>query len=137
MLVNKLRLPLSLLGVFVLIALFFLPLFQGKVLFQSDTQGWKGMVQEIKTFKEKTGEHSYWTGNLFSGMPTINVTSGSYSNWVSFVEKTYSWLPALAGFGRRYCLYVFLLLSHYHGSGTYYQNACNCLSRFCSRRSVA
>lgn len=91
---KKLRLPLSLLGVLLMLMLFFLPLFQGKVLFQSDTQGWKGMVQEIKTFKEKTGEHSYWTGNLFSGMPTINIDSGSHSNLLSYAEKLLGWLPS-------------------------------------------
>lgn len=91
--VHKFRLPLSLLGVFLLLVVFFLPLFQGKVLFQSDTQGWKGMVQEIKIFKEKTGEHSYWTGNLFSGMPTINIDSGSHSNLFSYVAKAFSWIP--------------------------------------------
>lgn len=90
---KKIRLPLSLIGVFLLLVLFFLPLFQGKVLFQSDTQGWKGMAQEVKTFKQKTGEHSYWTGSLFSGMPTVNITSGSYSNLFSYVEKALNWLP--------------------------------------------
>lgn len=93
MLLKKFRLPLSLLGVFVLLVIFFFPLFEGKVLFQSDTQGWKGMVQEIKTFKQNTGEHSYWTGNLFSGMPTINIDSGSSSNVFLLVEKLFNWLP--------------------------------------------
>ncbi|MBS9768431.1 MAG: YfhO family protein [Flavobacteriaceae bacterium] len=93
MLLKKIRLPLSLLGVLCLLSVFFLPLFQGQELFQSDTQGWRGMVQEIRNFKENTGEHSYWTGNLFSGMPTINIDSGSNSNLFSFVEDLFSWLP--------------------------------------------
>lgn len=91
---KKFRLPLSLLGVFVLLLFFFLPLLQGKVLLQSDTQGWKGMFQEIKTFKEKTGEHSYWTGSMFSGMPTINIDSGSHSNLFSYAEKAFGWIPS-------------------------------------------
>lgn len=94
MLLHKLRLPLSLLGVFLLLVVFFLPLFQGKMLFQSDTQGWKGMVQEMQTFKDKTGEHSYWTGSLFSGMPTINIDSGSHSNLFSYAEKAFNFIPA-------------------------------------------
>ncbi|WP_165806838.1 YfhO family protein [Balneicella halophila] len=92
--IKKFRLPLSLLGVFLLLVIFFLPLFQGKVLFQSDTQGWKGMVQEIQSFKDKTGEHSYWTGNLFSGMPTINIDSGSNSNLFLYAEKLFNMIPS-------------------------------------------
>ncbi len=87
------KLPLSLLGVLLLLVVFFFPLFQGKMLFQSDTQGWKGMVQELKTFKKQTGEHSYWTGNLFSGMPTVNIDSNSRSNLFSYVEKALNFLP--------------------------------------------
>ena len=60
--------------------LYFAPeIFEGKILFQHDTQQGIAIGQEAKAFKEATGETSRWTNTTFSGMPTFQI-SPSYSN---------------------------------------------------------
>ena len=50
---------------------FFYPVFFGdKSLRQSDIQQYRGSVEEIRNYKQKTGEEALWNPNLFSGMPT-------------------------------------------------------------------
>jgi hypothetical protein len=77
--------------VFILFALIYCsPQLDGKVLQPSDTLGWKGMYQEIKVFTEKTGESTFWTGSMFSGMPTYQITGGKINSaaYLSLIEKT-------------------------------------------------
>lgn len=78
---------------------YFLPdLAEGKVLFQHDTQQGVGVGQEVKKFREDTGEISRWTNSLFGGMPNYQI-SPSYgpSKVVSFLENCYRlWLPSPA-----------------------------------------
>ncbi len=45
------------------------PAFQGKVVSQTDIQGWKGMAQQSYEYKEKYGHMPYWITSMFSGMP--------------------------------------------------------------------
>ncbi|MDR0419813.1 MAG: YfhO family protein [Prevotellaceae bacterium] len=52
---------------------YFNPTLKGKELQQGDVTKWLGMSQEIRTFYEKTGETSLWTGSMFSGMPTYHI----------------------------------------------------------------
>lgn len=60
--------------------LYFAPeIFEGKVLFQHDTQQGIAIGQEAKAFKEATGETTRWSNTTFSGMPTFQI-SPSYSN---------------------------------------------------------
>lgn len=54
-------------------------IFEGKVLFQHDSQQGIATGQEIKAFKESTGEASRWTNSAFSGMPTFQIAP-SYAN---------------------------------------------------------
>jgi len=78
------------LAVFILFALIYCsPVLDGKIVKQSDIFNWKGMYQEAKMFNEKTGESTFWTGSMFSGMPTYQIGGGkiaSYS-YVSPIEK--------------------------------------------------
>lgn len=90
---DKIIIPITFLAVFLLLAIYFSPLFEGKVLQQSDVLGWRGMVQEMKQFEKETGEHTEWTGSLFSGMPTATISADDTSNWFSFVLKLVDWLP--------------------------------------------
>lgn len=67
--------------------LVFLPLFQGKEIKQSDVTTWKGMAQEIVSFKEKTGEDTYWTNSMFSGMPAYQISAVYAANLVQYLDK--------------------------------------------------
>ncbi len=61
------------LAAFLLFAIIYCyPILEGKVIQQGDTISWQSMYQEAKTFNEK-GEHTFWTGSMFSGMPTYQI----------------------------------------------------------------
>lgn len=61
------------------------PILEGKVLSTSDGKGWEGTAQEAREYKEETGETTWWTNSLFSGMPTYQITGSMPS--VGFVSK--------------------------------------------------
>ena len=86
--------------------LYFAPeIFEGKVLFQHDTQQGIAIGQEAKAFKEATGETTRWSNTTFSGMPTFQI-SPSYSNndIIRSVEHIYRlWMSSPAS-------YLFIML---------------------------
>ena len=61
------------------------PILEGKVLSTSDGKGWEGTAQEAREYKAQTGETTWWTNSLFSGMPTYQITGSMPS--VGFVSK--------------------------------------------------
>jgi len=56
-------------------SIYFLPVFEGKVVQQSDIIHFKGMSKEIVDFKKATGEATLWTSTMFSGMPTYLIVT--------------------------------------------------------------
>jgi len=50
------------------------PILEGKQLHQMDMRKGAGMGQDLKDFKEKTGEKSLWSGTMFGGMPTYQMS---------------------------------------------------------------
>lgn len=60
----------ALLVFFLIVLFYFFPVFEGKVLQQSDIAHFKGMSQELVEY----GEPSGWTGSMFSGMPSYHIT---------------------------------------------------------------
>ncbi len=71
---------------FFLGALFFYPQFQGKVLQQGDIMQYRGMSQEVRAWKEKTGHESLWTNSMFGGMPTYQINTISKGNALKSVD---------------------------------------------------
>lgn len=67
------------LAIFFIIALLFAgpSVFDNKILQAGDQISAKGMVQEVKEYS-KTGNYSFWTGSMFSGMPTYQIGSLQY-----------------------------------------------------------
>lgn len=64
---------------------FFAPLLKkDAVMFQHDIKQASGMSQEVKAFKEKTGEQSLWTNSMFSGMPTYQINAQFHNNYVQY-----------------------------------------------------
>ncbi len=57
----------------VLVCIYFMPAFQGKVLQQNDAIQATAMQHEATEHREKTGESALWINNLFSGMPAFMV----------------------------------------------------------------
>jgi len=54
------------------------PVLDGRVIQAGDNLNWKGMYQEMKTFQSETKERTFWTGSMFSGMPTYQIGGGNY-----------------------------------------------------------
>ena len=54
---------------------------EGKSLRQADVQGYAGMAQQSKEFKEKYGHWPLWSESMFGGMPAYNIAIESKSNF--------------------------------------------------------
>lgn len=78
--------------VFLLVAVIFCkPALEGKVVFQHDLQGWRGMVQQSVEFKEKYGHYPLWTNSLFSGMPAFQIAmEGTHKLSMAYLEHVIS-----------------------------------------------
>ncbi|WP_329904784.1 YfhO family protein [Porphyromonas pogonae] len=55
------------------LAYFYPAVFEGRQLFQQDVAGASGTAQDVRDYKEQTGETSYWTNSLFGGMPMYQI----------------------------------------------------------------
>lgn len=82
---------------YLLAAFFFSPVvFDGKQLPQGDTQSWYSASQEVRQFREETGESSTWTNAMFSGMPTTTMYGQPTFNIFSEILDipiVHMWLP--------------------------------------------
>ncbi|MEL6655070.1 MAG: YfhO family protein [Bacteroidota bacterium] len=78
----------SAISIFIIAACFyFSPQFSGKVVTQSDIIGYRGMSQELRAYKEKTGEEALWTNSMFSGMPSYQINTVSSGNLIKKLEN--------------------------------------------------
>ena len=75
--------------VFVALALAYCsPILDGKVLQAGDVNNWKGAAQEARQYLNETGETTWWTNSMFSGMPTYQITGTTPSGKVrAFMEN--------------------------------------------------
>lgn len=94
------------------VAYFFPADFEGRILYQHDSQAGVGAGQEAKIYHEKTGKTTRWTNALFSGMPNYQL-SPSYSS-TSFLGKAtkvyHLWLPENVWYLFVYLLGFYILL---------------------------
>ncbi len=67
-------------------AVFFYPQLQGKVLQQGDILQYRGMSQEVREWKEKTGHEPLWTNSMFGGMPTYQINTISKGNALKSID---------------------------------------------------
>jgi hypothetical protein len=71
-------------GVIVVVMMaYFSPLMSGKSLKQHDVMQWRAAYEEIYKFEIQTGERTFWTNSMFSGMPTYLI-GATYLYNVSF-----------------------------------------------------
>lgn len=56
------------------------PLLKGKVLYAGDQQNFLGAVHESNVYHDVTGDFTFWTGSMFSGMPNYQIGGGHYSS---------------------------------------------------------
>lgn len=55
---------------FAIASIYFLPLYQGKVLHQGDIVQTRGTFKEIEEYRKKDAKEIEWTNQIFGGMPT-------------------------------------------------------------------
>lgn len=99
--------------VFIVLSIIYVsPVLDGKVLHSSDGVGWQGQYQECKEYKE-AGHYSWWTGSMFSGMPSYQIGGGKYSEPVvnvSFRKAAHLWFNNPLGYLVSYFIGYFILL---------------------------
>jgi hypothetical protein len=98
--------------VFLVVAVLYCkPVLDGKVVYQSDVIGWKGMAQQSFEFKEKHGHFPLWTESAFSGMPAYTIAMDSRSNiGVGALGNILSlWLPKPISFFFLACICFYIL----------------------------
>ena len=71
----------------VLCTIYFLPQVEGKKLRQSDVTHYLGMSQEVREFKEETGQTSLWTNSMFGGMPTYQINTVKAGNNLTYLDS--------------------------------------------------
>lgn len=61
------------------------PILEGKVLHAGDTLNWQGAAHQTQEYRAQTGESCWWTGSMFSGMPTYQIDSHIPSHKVAHI----------------------------------------------------
>lgn len=85
---------LFILGLWIIGAVFFAPIFSGKELMQSDTEQWKCMAKEIMDFRKAGHGEALWTGNMFSGMPAFMISVKYPMNLLQYLATPFQMMPA-------------------------------------------
>ena len=90
---NKIVPHLAIVFGFVLVSLaVFYPVIQGKNLFQSDIQQYKGMSKQLQDAR-KEGKELYWIDNAFGGMPTYQLGAKYPFDFLTPIHKVFQLLP--------------------------------------------
>lgn len=66
--------------------IYFSPLLEGKMLPQNDVQHFQGTSQELREYYNQEGKSSAWTGAMFSGMPSYQISVYGNVNILNYVE---------------------------------------------------
>ncbi len=96
----------------VVIIAYFNPMLSGKVLIQNDVQQWQATYQEIDQFQHATGERTFWTNSIFSGMPTYLIGPSYKNNFTTNVQSFISKVlpnPTDTVFLLFICFYILML----------------------------
>ncbi|MBR5476213.1 MAG: hypothetical protein IKV17_05280 [Bacteroidaceae bacterium] len=101
---------------FILTAVYFAPVFQGKDLLQGDAISSQAWGKDAKDYHDATGEYAYWSNSMFSGMPANYTFAPEPVNIFESFDKVLT--LRMFGFSRRHigsifltfvCFYIFLL----------------------------
>ncbi len=101
---------------FLLTALYFAPVFQGKDLLQGDAISSQAWGKDAKDYHEQTGDYSYWSNSMFGGMPANYTFAPEPVNIFEGFDKVLT--LRMFGASRRHvgaifltfiCFYIFLL----------------------------
>lgn len=112
-LVKKALPHLLVIGIALLVIIaYFNPILSGKVLKQGDVDQWRASYEEIHQFQQSTGERTFWTGTVFSGMPTYLIGATYQYNFTVTLQTFFSSVfhnPLDTVFLLFICFYVLML----------------------------
>ncbi|MCQ2350533.1 MAG: hypothetical protein MJ003_01000 [Paludibacteraceae bacterium] len=80
------------------------PALQGKTIFGSDTQSYVGMSHEAVEFNKTHDEQTLWTGSMFGGMPTYQISMSEPASLVKYIDTCLRVLP-----GPTYRVFLYLV----------------------------
>ena len=95
-----------------IIVVYFNPMLSGKVLKQGDVDQWRASYEEIHKFQTTTGERTFWTGTIFSGMPSYLIGATYYYNATAHIQHYISVVlpnPVDTVFLLFICFYILML----------------------------
>ncbi|MFZ9003810.1 MAG: hypothetical protein ACO3AE_07285 [Robiginitalea sp.] len=96
---------------FALVALlYFNPVLQGKVIYQSDIVQYRGMAQQQEEFRRQFEAEPYWTNSAFGGMPTYQLGARYPHNYVKKLDQGIRFLPRPADYLFLYFLGFYILM---------------------------
>lgn len=139
---------LAVIGVFIAICfLYFVPAWQGKVLYQHDVLQAQAGQKEILDIKERDGDMPLWTNSMFGGMPSYQVLIELPSNIGTYIMRGFKsifphpidvvllyllgayllfsvlrikpWLAALGAIAFAFSSYNFIYIEAGHANKTY------------------
>lgn len=89
----------------------FYPQLEGKLVPQGDIISYKGMSNEMKQFRDKTGDEMLWTNAMFGGMPTYQISSRQPYNLIRYTGNVmYLFIKSPIGkfFFLMLCMYLLM-----------------------------
>ncbi len=99
------------LSFFALVALlYFHPVLQGKVIYQSDIVQYRGMAEEQEEFRRQYEKEPYWTNSAFGGMPTYQLGARYPHNYIKKLDRAIRFLPRPADYLFLYFLGFYILM---------------------------
>ncbi|MBE8714187.1 YfhO family protein [Sphingobacterium hungaricum] len=104
---------LIIIGLFLVLIVFYLtPIWQGKILSQSDVIQAEGSQKELFDYKAKDGHSPLWTNSMFGGMPTYQIWYEHANNITTYIGRGIRTVfPAPADVLLLYLLGSYFLLS--------------------------
>lgn len=80
------------------------PVLQGKTIFGGDTQSYVGMSHEAVEFNKTHETETLWTGAMFGGMPTYQISMAEPASLVKYIDTCLRVLP-----GPTYRVFLYLV----------------------------
>ena len=94
-----------------LTCVYFTPVFNGKVIVQSDMVSNQGMAKEVNDFREQYHEEPLWTNSMFGGMPAYQISMRYPGTLIAHVRSILTLgLPSTAMLVFNYLLGFYILL---------------------------
>jgi len=89
--------------------LYFSPVLQGKIIFQSDIAQHNGMAKQLRDYRETSGSETYWTDAAFGGMPTYQLGAKYPHNYIKKLDLALRFLPRPADYLFLYFIGMYIL----------------------------